>query len=667
LPHSLHSKNQQKQQIILKNQQKQQIILKNSYKAPEGLPPGGRLQHFYQKWQSITNHQWPLSIIQQGYQIQFTAPPTPWKPPRPLKFSAAEQQAVNLSVEKILQAGVIEIAPDQNEKNYLSQLFTVQEPNKIRPILDCRKINSFVQCHHFKMEGIPALRDMIQPMDYITKIDLKDAYTVVPIHPNSRKYLSFQHQGKIYSYRSLAFGLNVAPRIYSKLMRYALEPLRRVGVRLCYYLDDICCLATSKKESEEATATILDHLQQLGFIINWDKSQIKPSTCQEFLGFTFNTKTMQIQVPHKKMSKLFTRIKQLKKAHQQKSWKSCRWIAALIGKMTAMLPAIGEALIHLRYLQRDLAVNLRYHRQNWDSTCPISESAMNELDWWINIAESKNGLSIHQPTPPPPAVEIYVDASNTGWGISSALMETSGFWTVEEQNDHINIKELKTILFAIKLHGPKFVDSAIAIFTDNTTALKYARKSGGTASPLLQQLALEINYYTTKYNLAIIYNHIAGIKNTQADLLSRLVKPIYEWTLPWKHFNKIQAQWGPLSIDAFASRVNARLPRYWSYLEDPDAQAVNAFSQAWPKTGLYLHPPWKLIPKVLRKLQLEQVKEAVLVTPLWPTQFWWPMILQMTHKKFQPIVLPLNHKFQLIAWKLSPITTVKKKAYHHLK
>ncbi|KAG1139921.1 hypothetical protein G6F37_013074 [Rhizopus arrhizus] len=70
------------------------------------------------------------------------------------------------------------ISPDQNT-DYLSNFFTIQEPNKRRPILDCQKINQFIQCHHFKMEGVPALRELMEKNDYMCKLDLKDAYVVV--------------------------------------------------------------------------------------------------------------------------------------------------------------------------------------------------------------------------------------------------------------------------------------------------------------------------------------------------------------------------------------------------------------------------------------------------------------------------------------------------------
>lgn len=389
-------------------------------------------------------------------------------------FHHQEQVAVDAAVNKFLESEVIEIAPDQTDTHFLSQFFTIKEPTKFRPILDCRKINNFVQCEHFKMEGVPTLREMIQEGDFLSKIDLKDAYVVVPIHHQSRRFLSFLHQGTVYRYKSLAFGLSVAPRVFSKLMRHAIEPLRKEGIRMVYYLDDLCFLANTAAEMNRVTKRAISHLQDLGFIINWDKSRLDPSHHQEFLGFEFDTLNMKISVPTKKITNLQQRIQQVKKWN----YRSCRWVAALLGKMTAMIPAIGEALLRIRFLQRDLANSLRLHRQNWEKPCPLSTQGLQDLDWWVRMATIKNGLPIVKKMREEPNLEIYVDASDTGWGIHSKLMDTAGYWTLRERDDSINVRELKTILFALQLHGPKNPNSVMLIHTDNTTALKYARRSG---------------------------------------------------------------------------------------------------------------------------------------------------------------------------------------------
>ena len=160
------------------------------------------------------------------------------------------------------------------------------------------------------MKSVPALRELIKKDDFMCKIDLKDVYTVVPIHPESRQYLTFKNEGKIYQYCSLAFRLNVAPRLFSKLMGYAIEPLNYQGICLVYYLDDICLLSRSKEDLLKTTQTVIRHLKSLGFIINEGKSILTPSQTQEFLGFQFNIKAMKITVPSPKINNLLQRIKQ---------------------------------------------------------------------------------------------------------------------------------------------------------------------------------------------------------------------------------------------------------------------------------------------------------------------------------------------------------------------
>lgn len=624
-----------------------------NYSVPtDGILPGGRLRKFIQYWKQATSHPWPLSVIQEGYKIQFIRRPIPWRN-KTKRISQEDQLHVNEAIEKFLAGGMIEVSPSQN-RDYLSNFFTIQEKSKRRPILDCQKLNQFIQVNHFKMEGIPALREIIEPDDFICKIDLKDAYVVVPINEESKDFLTFENQGTVYRYRSLAFGLSVSPRIFSKIMRYALEPLRREGIRLIYYLDDTCVLSRTKEEMHRATERIRTHLEALGFIINYSKSNFTPSKIQEFLGFTFNTRKMKISVPHLKINNTLKRIKLAKKMNSM----SCRWLAGLLGKITSMIPAIGEALLHIRYLQRDLAWTLQTARQNWETTCRLSSTSLQELDWWETHLEQKNGLPIHPASPKTPAITIHVDASNTGWGISSPLVQDSGFWTQKEIDQSINVRELKTILFALQRHAVKYKDSTIQIFSDNMTALKYTTKSGGTSSALLQELAIEIQNICNQYNLQVVYQHIPGVLNTAADALSRKKIPFHESTIPKKMFQVIETLWGKRKVDAFAARHNYQLEEYWALQQDTKAAAVDAFQQDWRIKGLYLYPPWKLIPRVLKKIKEQKLKEVVLVTPMWPTQYWYPMILQMKHLT-NPITWQLNRRWSLTAWRLSTTTGKK--------
>ncbi|KAG1524218.1 hypothetical protein G6F50_018551 [Rhizopus delemar] len=80
-----------------------------------------------------------------------------------------------------------------------------------------------------------------------------------------------------------------------------------------------------------------------------------------------------------------------------------------------MIPAIGEALLRIRFLQRGLAMNLRRQQYNWEKLCPLSAQSWNELQWWTENVQISNGLPIKIDTGiREPNISIHVDATDTG-------------------------------------------------------------------------------------------------------------------------------------------------------------------------------------------------------------------------------------------------------------
>lgn len=143
----------------------------------------------------------------------------------------------------------------------------------------------------------------------------------------------------------------------------------------------------------------------------------------------------------------------------------------------------------------------------------------------------------------------------------------------------INVRELKTILFAIKLHQEQSRGKHVLLYSDNWTAIKYVMKQGGTASPILQALALSIREILTNNQITLTCQYIPGMQNTTADDLSRKTISLYEHQLPLPWFQQIRKRWKDLAIDAFAAHHNHLLPTYWTRYPDPGAAAVNAFEQ----------------------------------------------------------------------------------------
>ena len=89
--------------------------------------------------------------------------------------------------------GAVEIVHRHPEDGFHSNRFLVpQKDGGQRPVINLKFLNSFVQPHHFKMEGILVLKDIMKQGNWMTKVDLKDAYFSVPICPEDRKFLRFR-------------------------------------------------------------------------------------------------------------------------------------------------------------------------------------------------------------------------------------------------------------------------------------------------------------------------------------------------------------------------------------------------------------------------------------------------------------------------------------------
>ncbi|SAL96228.1 hypothetical protein, partial, partial [Absidia glauca] len=529
---------------------------------------------------SSSNPHWPLSVIQEGFQVQWSHPPQPW-------FTKVRKEAspeCNHAVQQFLNSGVIEIAPTQDQ-SFLSTFFTIQEPSKIRPILDCQKINAFVQCAHFKMEGVPALRDLLQPGDYMAKIDLKDAYTVVSIHPKSRQYLTFHHQGTVYQYKALPFGLR--------------DP---IGVLSGRHLCGGAITDRAGDSNEDPSGP--PHPPRVSNQLEEDQDR----------------------------SDQGSGIPRLRIQHHRHEDQGTNGQAEEIGTPTPPGQDYAIMQVDCRITREDnsndasdwgrLTQHTIHSAGSIQGTTPTSiqlEQAMSLVrsgEEGHLVVEDDNIASTGASDTPTTALTLHrhhlCRCFRLGMGhsitnnVDIRFLDQSGTGDVDQcqgtPDDLICSTPPSTALQEpvynpqVRQHyGSQICDQAGRHIITDTPG---ARPRNPSPDPLEQ--------------MTISFQHIAGIQNVDADRLSRIKQPTYEWTLPKSWFRHICRHWKMRpSVDGFASRLNNKVPKFWSYQPDPDAQATDAFRQNWPSNGLYLYPPWRLLPQVLQKLRQDKVRQAL--------------------------------------------------------
>ena len=118
---------------------------------------------------------------------------------------------------------------------------------------------------------------------------LKDAYFHIPIHSSYRRYLRFCHQGVVWQFRALPFGLNTAPPVFTMVTAPVVAYSHLNGLSLHVYLDDWLLNPISEELAKQKTQWLLDLCTRLGWVVNMEKSNLTPSQVANYLGILLDT------------------------------------------------------------------------------------------------------------------------------------------------------------------------------------------------------------------------------------------------------------------------------------------------------------------------------------------------------------------------------------------
>ena len=164
----------------------------DSSKASLSPPVGGRLRSFRRNWQTSKCSSNMLNIISYGYVLPFLSKPNLVRFPLILSEykTLQKDQALADCIQFLLSKNAIERVENVKSLRFYSRLFLVPKPHqRWRPVIDLSRLNTFLHVEKFKMETPESIRTSLVPGEWVSSIDLSDAYLHIPIHPNSRKYL----------------------------------------------------------------------------------------------------------------------------------------------------------------------------------------------------------------------------------------------------------------------------------------------------------------------------------------------------------------------------------------------------------------------------------------------------------------------------------------------
>lgn len=515
------------------------------------------------------------------------------------------------AIEKVLSPG----------KAWYSLIFLVPKKNgKMRPVFDLSCLNRHLMIPRFRMESALTVMTSLRQHLWVVSLDIKDAYLHVPIHPAFRKYLHLAFLSTIYRFRVLPFGISTAPYTFTRIVRDLAAFFHSKGIIFHHYLDDWLIVADSPQLVSQHLEVVIRVAQRVGWIINWEKSQVRPTQTFTYVGIHYDLHRGLAFPPLDRLEKLECLLDRMLRLNVT----TARQVLSLIGHLASMEKQIPWARGFMRPIQWGLATQWRISKDPLDQTVTISQSMKQALLWWKSRRNTLRGLQLMHFVPD---IQLATDASQTAWGAHWNDLSLSGQWTDHERRSHINVLELKAVLLTCQAWQEQLQGRNVMVFSDNSTVVAHINKQGGTRSRSLSVHSEALNTWAFETKTSLRARHIPGKRNVVADSLSRPNSlPATEWSLSDQMFERISSLWFRPLIDLFATRYNFKVRTFFSPVPDDLALGVDAFSHSWDGLLAYAFPPVAVVPELLRKFRQSDC-QLVLVAPRWPKQHWYPDLL----------------------------------------
>ncbi len=332
-------------------------------------------------------------------------------------------------------------------------------------------------CHYLRFDAVLRTIADIGPSCLLAKIDVKDAFRLLRVHPDDQYNLGMHYEGYFFYERCISFGIHPGPALY-EFFATAVEAICKAkGIpHIPHYADDSLLISTA---TDAAThyALALSVFRQLGIPLSEDKL-IPPSPSVEFLGIIIDCPSGQLRIPEDKLQAYRKDISHVLSAWRQGDLKVSD-LHSLMGILIYSSRCVQHGHLFLFYLQSDLTKALNPHSDrnvspsaDSDSilhtapgqgpsplegitmrsmphapsdvsstvgrplpplqTAPgqgpirsphrvmLSTGSLMELQWWDKCLREWNGVNIIPPSltfvPLSQRFSLYTDACNTGMG-----------------------------------------------------------------------------------------------------------------------------------------------------------------------------------------------------------------------------------------------------------
>ena len=315
------------------------------------------------------------------------------------------------------------------------------------------------QAEKFKIPE--TIRTSLQTGEWVTSIDFKDAEFHIPIQNQSRNYHvhEFSCTGQNIPVQSTTIW-----SVHSSIGVHCSDQRGQTDGLDGYKNppDEWLVRARSHQIGLQYTQTLVALCQDLGWLVNVEKSELDTKQVFDFVGYQFDLKEIKVRPTLDWWRTLTTKIRELL------AGPTCRLrqLVSLIGMLTTT---------EKNRFQWHLKQNWRVP-ESLEKVIPVPRSLHPHLNWWL---EESNGQprSTITPTKTCSAI-VYRCIKRRKWRLlKRPHCKGNLVPAIPESKLHINYLELKAVLALKEFRN--LCQNNIIIATDNTTVVAYIYNEGG--------------------------------------------------------------------------------------------------------------------------------------------------------------------------------------------
>ena len=382
--------------------------------------------------------------------------------------------------------------------------------NKVRPVLDFRCLNEFVQSHTGGDEMNVCsnkLREWRRTNGELEIVDLQAAYLQIRVAEHLWKHQLVKFNGKVYALTRLGFGLNVAPRVMTVILKKVLGQNKAVEEGTNPYVDDILV-----NVSCVSTKVVVEHLRQYGL-------RSKPPEKLDG-GAALGLRLRRTDGG----SLLFTRGNVVPDIPKKVSR---RELFSICGKMVGHYPVAGWLRLACSFVKRIASGSA------WDDF--VGERALSMLTDIRDRVMKEDPVRGAWSVPNSESGVVWCDASSLGTGVAleigGVLVEDRAWLRKESDCHHINVAELDSVVKGLNL-AVDWGLKEIKIKTDSATVRAWCDlilnedhpvRSKGAAEVLVKRRLGIFKSVVEELGLKVTMELVSSAKNI-ADSLTRVPK-----------------------------------------------------------------------------------------------------------------------------------------------